>query len=72
VRYFDAARSYGASEVFLAEWLASRGVRPAPSTLHHNPAPLTSESQTQKLVTILYTLEPRTSNPKPYTLDPEP
>jgi aryl-alcohol dehydrogenase-like predicted oxidoreductase len=29
VRYFDAARSYGLSEDFLADWLARRGYRPA-------------------------------------------
>ncbi|WP_435021536.1 aldo/keto reductase [Tundrisphaera sp. TA3] len=28
VRYFDAARSYGRAEAFLAGWLASRGIRP--------------------------------------------
>ena len=28
VRYFDAARSYGAAEQFLASWLASRGIAP--------------------------------------------
>ena len=28
VRYFDAARSYGAAERFLASWLASRGIAP--------------------------------------------
>jgi aryl-alcohol dehydrogenase-like predicted oxidoreductase len=28
VRYFDAARSYGKAEAFLASWLVSRGVRP--------------------------------------------
>ncbi|MEU6411654.1 aldo/keto reductase [Microbispora sp. NPDC046933] len=28
VRYFDAARSYGLAEEFLAGWLADRGVRP--------------------------------------------
>nr|AAG31124.1 MxcA [Stigmatella aurantiaca Sg a15] len=28
VRYFDAARSYGRAEDFLASWLASRGIKP--------------------------------------------
>src|SRR4051794_39991968 len=28
VRYFDAARSYGQAERFLAEWLAARGIPP--------------------------------------------
>ena len=28
VRYFDAARSYGLAEQFLASWLASRGIAP--------------------------------------------
>lgn len=28
VRYFDAARSYGGAESFLASWLASRGIAP--------------------------------------------
>ncbi|WP_226873491.1 aldo/keto reductase [Microbispora sitophila] len=28
VRYFDAARSYGLAEEFLAGWLADRGIRP--------------------------------------------
>src|SRR5438552_1673719 len=28
VRYFDAARSYGDGERFLASWLAARSVRP--------------------------------------------
>jgi aryl-alcohol dehydrogenase-like predicted oxidoreductase len=28
VRYFDAARSYGKAEAFLASWLASRGLGP--------------------------------------------
>lgn len=28
IRYFDAARSYGRAEEFLAGWLAARGVRP--------------------------------------------
>jgi aryl-alcohol dehydrogenase-like predicted oxidoreductase len=28
VRYFDAARSYGAAEQFLASWLRSRGIAP--------------------------------------------
>ena len=28
VRYFDAARSYGRAEEFLASWLASRGISP--------------------------------------------
>jgi aryl-alcohol dehydrogenase-like predicted oxidoreductase len=29
IRYFDAARSYGRAEEFLASWLAARGVAPA-------------------------------------------
>jgi aryl-alcohol dehydrogenase-like predicted oxidoreductase len=29
IRYFDAARSYGRAERFLASWLASRGISPA-------------------------------------------
>jgi aryl-alcohol dehydrogenase-like predicted oxidoreductase len=29
VRYFDAARSYGRAERFLASWLAARGIAPA-------------------------------------------
>jgi aryl-alcohol dehydrogenase-like predicted oxidoreductase len=29
VRYFDAARSYGRGEAFLASWLASRGIKPS-------------------------------------------
>lgn len=33
VRYFDLARSYGESERFLAEWLASRGLRPGEVTV---------------------------------------
>src|ERR1700716_3692052 len=28
IRYFDAARSYGYAERFLASWLAQRGLRP--------------------------------------------
>ena len=28
VRYFDAARSYGRAEEFLASWLAERGIEP--------------------------------------------
>src|SRR6516225_2694396 len=28
IRYFDAARSYGLAETFLAHWLASRRIRP--------------------------------------------
>ncbi|GIH61718.1 hypothetical protein Msi02_25350 [Microbispora siamensis] len=28
VRYFDAARSYGLAEEFLAGWLTDRGIRP--------------------------------------------
>lgn len=28
VRYFDAARSYGLAEEFLAGWLAARGLQP--------------------------------------------
>ena len=30
VRYFDAARSYGRAEAFLAAWLGSRGIEPGP------------------------------------------
>jgi aryl-alcohol dehydrogenase-like predicted oxidoreductase len=33
VRYFDAARSYGDAEAFLASWLAARGVAPADATV---------------------------------------
>jgi len=33
VRYFDAARSYGRGEAFLADWLAARGVRPGAVTV---------------------------------------
>src|SRR5947207_2010525 len=33
VRYFDAARSYGDAERFLASWLASRGVAPGAVTV---------------------------------------
>lgn len=33
VRYFDAARSYGRSEAFLARWLASRGIDPGAVTV---------------------------------------
>jgi aryl-alcohol dehydrogenase-like predicted oxidoreductase len=33
VRYFDAARSYGRAEAFLASWLASRGLGPAEVTV---------------------------------------
>jgi aryl-alcohol dehydrogenase-like predicted oxidoreductase len=33
VRYFDAARSYGCAEAFLADWLASRRIRPAEVTI---------------------------------------
>jgi aryl-alcohol dehydrogenase-like predicted oxidoreductase len=33
VRYFDAARSYGRAEAFLAGWLASRGVAPGAVTV---------------------------------------
>src|SRR5439155_11224786 len=33
VRYFDAARSYGDGERFLAEWLRARGVAPAEVTV---------------------------------------
>ena len=33
VRYFDAARSYGDAEGFLASWLAARGVAPADVTV---------------------------------------
>src|SRR5260370_10937587 len=28
VRYYDAARSYGRGEAFLAHWLASRAIKP--------------------------------------------
>jgi aryl-alcohol dehydrogenase-like predicted oxidoreductase len=33
VRYFDAARSYGRAEEFLANWLASRAIAPASLTI---------------------------------------
>jgi aryl-alcohol dehydrogenase-like predicted oxidoreductase len=33
VRYFDAARSYGRAEAWLADWLTSRRVRPAAVTI---------------------------------------
>ncbi|NMO17678.1 aldo/keto reductase [Pyxidicoccus fallax] len=33
VRYFDAARSYGRAEAFLASWLAARGLRPGDVTV---------------------------------------
>jgi len=33
IRYFDAARSYGRAEQFLANWLRSRGVAPADVTV---------------------------------------
>jgi aryl-alcohol dehydrogenase-like predicted oxidoreductase len=33
VRYFDAARSYGEAEAFLASWLARRGLRPGEVTV---------------------------------------
>jgi len=33
VRYFDAARSYGRAEKFLASWLASRGIAPRDVTI---------------------------------------
>ena len=33
VRYFDAARSYGRAEEFLASWLAERGIGPAEVTV---------------------------------------
>jgi aryl-alcohol dehydrogenase-like predicted oxidoreductase len=33
VRYFDAARSYGRAEAFLAGWLASRGIAPDDATV---------------------------------------
>ncbi len=33
VRYFDAARSYGCSEEFLAHWLAARGLEPGAVTV---------------------------------------
>ncbi len=35
VRYFDAARSYGRAEAFLASWLKAHGLRPETSP----PAP---------------------------------
>jgi aryl-alcohol dehydrogenase-like predicted oxidoreductase len=33
VRYFDAARSYGRAELFLASWLQSRGLKPGDVTI---------------------------------------
>lgn len=33
VRYFDAARSYGCAEEFLASWLAARPIRPSDVTI---------------------------------------
>src|SRR6202023_3109669 len=33
VRYFDAARSYGRAEAFLAEWLAARQIAPGDVTV---------------------------------------
>ncbi len=33
LRYFDAARSYGRAESFLASWLAARGLRPGDVTV---------------------------------------
>jgi aryl-alcohol dehydrogenase-like predicted oxidoreductase len=33
VRYFDAARSYGRAEAFLASWLAARGIAPGDVTV---------------------------------------
>jgi aryl-alcohol dehydrogenase-like predicted oxidoreductase len=33
VRWFDAARSYGRAEAFLASWLAGRGLRPGEITV---------------------------------------
>lgn len=33
IRYFDVARSYGRAEVFLREWLATRGIPPAAVTV---------------------------------------
>jgi aryl-alcohol dehydrogenase-like predicted oxidoreductase len=33
IRYFDAARSYGKAEKFLASWLESRGLRPGAVTV---------------------------------------
>ncbi|MGH2898750.1 MAG: aldo/keto reductase, partial [Solirubrobacteraceae bacterium] len=33
VRYFDAARSYGRAEEFLAAWLATRGIAPDAVTI---------------------------------------
>jgi aryl-alcohol dehydrogenase-like predicted oxidoreductase len=33
VRYFDAARSYGRAEAFLASWLAARGIEPGDVTV---------------------------------------
>jgi aryl-alcohol dehydrogenase-like predicted oxidoreductase len=33
IRYFDAARSYGRAEAFLASWLRDRGIRPGTVTV---------------------------------------
>src|SRR4051795_418550 len=33
IRYFDAARSYGRAEAFLASWLAARGLAPRDVTV---------------------------------------
>src|ERR1700730_4077334 len=33
IRYFDAARSYGRAEEFLATWLTSRSIRPDAVTI---------------------------------------
>src|SRR3954466_4838596 len=33
IRYFDAARSYGRAEAFLASWLAARGLAPGDVTV---------------------------------------
>ena len=33
IRYFDAARSYGRAETFLASWLSSRQIRPGEVTI---------------------------------------
>src|SRR5262249_25249618 len=33
VRYFDAARSYGGAEAFLASWLTARGIAPGDVTV---------------------------------------
>src|SRR5215831_8557476 len=33
VRWFDAARSYGRAEEFLASWLGARGIRPGEATI---------------------------------------